>query len=99
LATFEYQNEKFNVEWDIQPFGVGYRLVSKFDINCRWDTICDTVETARIFRIDKIDQSVEDHVKEQFVYAVKDLADKVKFIYEANHGLLDHNGITIRFKR
>lgn len=99
MAQFEYQNELFNVHWKVEPFGVGLAVSSKFDMNYRWDTDCEFVETRRVFRTDKSNEPLKDQILEQYKLALKDLAEKIEFIYKANHGLLDHGNVTIRFKR
>lgn len=82
--------------WKAERFGTGYRAIARLRINFRWDTECEWIEKARIFG-HKGDLSEEEKDKE-LKQNLQDLWDKLVWIYKANHGMLDHNNIEIRFK-
>jgi hypothetical protein len=93
------QLRTLKIKWNIEPFALGYRITSKIEnFNKMWDTITDTLETHRIFRIEDNGKTEKQQMLEQCQLALKDLHDKLEFIYKANSGLLDHDNVTIRFR-
>lgn len=75
---------------------MGLRATAKLRINYRWDTKCEWIETNRIFG--HKGELTEEQFKAECIQSLKDLVDKMDWIYQANHGYFDKNGNTVRFK-
>lgn len=87
--------EPFIIEVEDWNVG-GWRVKARLKIDFRWDTKCEWIETNRIFG--HKGELSEDEIKKEFVTAIRDLKEKLDWIYQANHGMFDKNGNTIRFK-
>ena len=92
LTPFDEQ-----VEWTIKPWGLGgYSVKGRVLISRRWGTQCEYLETQRIFgHKGNLD---EEELKKEFATAFADIHDKRLWVFKANHGLLDKDGNTVRFK-
>lgn len=75
----------------------GYKATARLRINYRWDTECEWLEAQRIFG-HKGELTQEEFDKE-CLQSLMDLIEKVDWVYQANHGMLDHDNVTVRFKK
>jgi hypothetical protein len=86
------------IEVKIEKWGLGgWQVKCRVRIDYRWDTECEYLEANRIFG-HKGDPTDEE-LKKEFATAIADIAEKRLWVFKANHGLLDKNDNTIRFKK
>ena len=99
LTTTTLDLTPFNepIELEIKKWGLGgYQVKARVAINRRWNTECEYLEANRIFG--HKGNPTEEELKKEFATAIADIAEKRTWVFKANHGLLDKDGNTIRFK-
>ena len=78
------------------PYG-GFQVNCKTRIDFKWDTACEFLECARVFGHKT--KLTNDEFRKECARAVADLVEKRMFVFKANHGLLDTETTTVRFKK
>ena len=93
LTPFNEPIELMIEDWKLG----GWRVKVRTRINFRWGTECEYLQADRIFghkgELDDFEK------RKEFATAIADLEEKRLFVFKANHGLLDKDGNTIRFKK
>jgi hypothetical protein len=90
------------VEFKLEKWTAGGFIAKcRIRINYRWETLCEYLESNRIFG--HKGELSEDQIKKELITAIADIQEKRLWVFKANHGLLDRekDGIAgiIRFKK